>query len=65
MHNPSHFSKGDIIRSIYSGKIYQVVEPNKSGIAKLECDGYVTDWNAHNNAHFEKVEIGSQLNLFL
>lgn len=52
------FNKGDIIRDIHSGHIYEVIEPDKRGMGKLrDVDtNEIRTPNAHNNAHYEKYE---------
>jgi hypothetical protein len=62
--NPYKFKKGDMITSIYSGRVYEVVEPDKKGMAKLKEleTGFITDWNSCNNPHFELMK--PQLELF-
>jgi hypothetical protein len=53
--NPYEYNKGDKIRSIYTRLQYQVIEPDKKGMANLKNlkSGEVEDWNACNNPHFE------------
>jgi hypothetical protein len=62
--NPSHFKKGQMVVSVYSGTDYEIIEPDKKGMAKLmELDtGLITVWNAHNNTHFNSMN--TQLKLF-
>lgn len=65
MRNPIEFENKDVIQSVYSGKIYTVLDNGrKSGMAFLAINGRIEKWNSCNNAHFTKVEIGTQLNLF-
>ena len=65
MDNPIEFTNGSFIRSVYTGKVYKLLDNGiKSGMAFLEIDGRIEKWNSCNNAHFTKVEIGTQLNLF-
>lgn len=57
-HHTKDFNKGDIVRDIYRGHIYEVIEPDKRGMGHLrnvDTDEIET-LNAHNNAHFEKYE---------
>lgn len=56
MKNPKDFKIGDIIRNVYTGRIYEVIEPDKHGMAKLKTDNSIQDWNAYNNCKFEKAE---------
>jgi hypothetical protein len=55
--NISKFKNGDIIKSVYSGLEYEVVEANKRGMAKLKNlkTGKTEPWNADNNPHFVKA----------
>lgn len=64
MNNPIHFNKGDFVRSFYSEKHYEVIEPDKRGMAiLLDVEtGRKEDWNSCNNPHFEKQT--PQLKLF-
>ena len=64
MNNPISFKQGDFIRSVYDLKVYEVIEPDKKGMAKLlntETNG-IENWNSCNNPHFLKQE--KQLQLF-
>lgn len=56
--NPKDFKKGELAQSIFTGKIYEVVEPDKKGMAKLinTGTGIKEDWNACNNPHFKKFD---------
>lgn len=62
--NLFEFKEGDIIGDKYSDNHYQVIEPDKSGMAKIRelSDGGVEDWNAYNNNRFYKMK--GQLSLF-
>lgn len=62
--NPVNFKPKDFIISVYTGKVYEVIENDKNGMAKLlnTQTGIEEDWNASNNPHF-KLTI-SQLQLF-
>ncbi len=62
--NLFEFKKGDIIGDEYSDNHYEVIEPDKSGMAKIRklSDGGVEDWNAYNNDRFYKMK--GQLSLF-
>jgi len=57
MLNPCCFTAKDFIESIYSGKVYQIIEPNKKGMAKLKNieTELVENWNSCNNPHFKKL----------
>lgn len=53
--NPSDFDKGTYIQSVHTAKVYEIIEPNKKGMAVLiNEDGQKEDWNALNNSHFVK-----------
>ncbi|MFP4462195.1 MAG: hypothetical protein ACLFQE_08365 [Thermotogota bacterium] len=53
MKNPKDFTPGQLIRSIYTGHIYTVIDPGLKGLAKLRTQaGGIQTWNAFNNAHF-------------
>ena len=60
--NPKDFSKGDIVKFIggerHDGRLYEIVEPDKGGMAKLKdlSTGETRDYNAYNNPYFEKQE---------
>lgn len=63
--NPIVFKLGDTIQSVYDCKIYEVVDPDKKGMAKLrnvETNG-LENWNSCNNPHFKIFE--GQLRLTL
>ena len=62
--NLFEFKEGDIIRDKYSDNHYEVIESDKSGMAKIRkiSDGGVEDWNAYNNNRFYKMK--GQLSLF-
>ena len=62
--NLFEFKKGDIIGDRYSDNRYEVIEPDKSGMAKIRklSGGGVEDWNAYNNNRFFKMK--GQLSLF-
>lgn len=62
--NLFEFKKGDIIGDRYSDNHYEVIEPDKSGMAKIRklSGGCVEDWNAYNNNRFYKMK--GQLSLF-
>lgn len=54
--NPCNFSQGELIKSVYTGKLYTVIEPDKNGMAKLKNEyGEIETWNACNNPHFKKA----------
>lgn len=57
-YNPSVFSPGDKIASVYTGIHYTVIESDNRGMAILLNDSTnsMEDWNAHNNSHFYKLE---------
>ncbi|MCR5266789.1 MAG: Eco57I restriction-modification methylase domain-containing protein [Cyanobacteria bacterium RUI128] len=57
-HHTKDFNKGDIIRDIYRGNVYEVIDPDKRGIGHLrDVDtNEIFTINADNNAHFEKYE---------
>lgn len=61
--NPIEFNPGELIMSIYTGKIYEVYS-HKNGMSKLEnkTTGRLEDWNSYNNPHFTKAQ--NQLTLF-
>ena len=52
--NPCDFAEGSLVRSVYSGLVYQITQHYKNGM----CNMYQTDfrknenWNACNNPHF-------------
>ena len=53
--NPGEFNSGDVIQSVYSNKVYKVVErENRRGISILRnlFTGNDEMWNSHNNRHF-------------
>lgn len=54
MKNPIEFSIGTIIKSVYSGKVYEVARFSKNGMCDLRNldNGCLEKWNAHNNRHF-------------
>jgi DNA repair protein RadC len=55
--NPREFKAGDFVKSVYDGKIYEVIEPDNKGMAKLRNEaGTIEPWNAYNNAHFVKYD---------
>ena len=56
MKNPKDFNVGDKIVNVYSGRVYEVIEPDKHGMAKLKIGNAIQDWNAYNNSKFEKAE---------
>lgn len=62
MNNPIEFKPGELIMSIYTNKMYEVIE-HKNGISKLHNiqTGIIENWNSNNNAHFVKQ---NQLQLF-
>ena len=62
MNNPIEFKPGESIMSIYTNKMYEVIE-HKNGISKLYNiqTGIIENWNSNNNAHFVKQ---NQLQLF-
>lgn len=64
MNSPTHFQENQLIQSVYSLKIYQVIVSDKAGMAKLLNinSGRVEDWNACNNPHF--IATDGQLKLF-
>lgn len=53
-YNPAHFKKGDFVIDKYRRDIYEIIEPDKRGMAVLENikTKWRQDYNAHNNAHF-------------
>lgn len=62
--NPIKFEPNTVVKSIYSGLIYIIVDPGLKGMAKLKNDyGFIEDWNSCNNAHFIEV-YDFQLKLF-
>ncbi len=62
--NPKDFKNFDFIQSKYSGKIYEVIESDKSGMSKLKNTetGGIEKWNSCNNPHFFKCEHQLQFN---
>jgi len=34
--SPSHFKKGDIVRDVYRNNFFEIIEPDKKGMAKLK-----------------------------
>ena len=52
--NPCKFSKGDTVTDIYDSKMYQVIEPDKRGMAKFKNidNGLLVNWNSCNNRRF-------------
>ena len=48
------FSEGSLVRSVYSGIVYQVVRHTKNGMCVVKRLDINTEecWNAFNNAHF-------------
>lgn len=57
-YNPIQFKSGDTIQSVYDSKVYEVIEPDKKGMAKLkniETLG-IENWNSCNNPHFKIFE---------
>ena len=54
MKNPIEFPIGAIIRSVYSGEVYEVARFNKNGMCDLRNldSGCLEGWNAYNNRHF-------------
>lgn len=65
MLNPINFNKGDFLRSVYSDKYYEVIEPDKRGMATLYDieTGRSETWNSCNNPHFEKKQPQLKLEL--
>ena len=63
---PANFKIGDMVQSVYSGLLYEIVEPNKNGMAKLKNirTGQVEDWNAENNPHFKQLDKGGQVRMY-
>jgi len=63
MKNPIDFTPGQLIKSVYSGHIYTVIDPGLKGLAKLRTQtGGIETLNAFNNAHF--VLFDGQLTIF-
>jgi hypothetical protein len=64
MNTPIEFKKQDFIKSVYSNKIYEVMEPDKKGMAILRNTetNRKENFNACNNPHFVKQE--NQIKLF-
>ena len=56
MKNPKDFKKGDVIIDVYSNRVYEVIEPDKHGMAKLKIENYTKVLNAYNNPRFEKAD---------
>lgn len=58
--NPHEFKPGDRISDVHKGTLYQVVEADKRGMAKLRNleTGKVEDWNAYNNKRFAPAPEG-------
>lgn len=55
--NHTHaFNKGEIVKDIYTGEVFEVVEPDKNGMGHLRNvdDDVVSTINAHNNARYIK-----------
>lgn len=53
--NPGEFNSGDVIQSVYSETVYEVIErENKRGISILRnlFTGSEETWNSNNNRHF-------------
>lgn len=51
--NPKDFKPGDIIQDIFTGEPYEVMEPDKRGMATLkDAVGVLTHLNAYNNPRF-------------
>lgn len=56
--NPCEFPEGSIVRSVFSGIIYQITKHYRNGM----CNMYRPDiranenWNACNNRHFISVD---------
>ena len=63
MDNPIEFKHKDIIESVYSNKLYKVIEPDKKGMAILLNieTGLKENWNSCNNPHF--IKSSNQLKL--
>lgn len=63
MNNPIEFNPGQLIISIYTNKMYEVLE-HKNGMSKLYNleTGIIENWNSNNNQHF--VKQSNQLQLF-
>lgn len=58
-HNPSCFPLGSYIKSVYSGKVYQITQFYKNGMRNL-YQPYLNsneNWNDCNNPHFVRVDI--------
>ena len=62
--NLYEFSAGDMVGDVYTGEHYEVLEPDKKGMAKIRnvSDGKLEEWNAYNNNRFYKLK--GQLSLF-
>ena len=55
--NPIEFPEGTFIRSVYTGKIYQITKHFPNGMCNLCLNGiHNENWNTCNNAHFERYE---------
>lgn len=55
--NPIAFPEGTFIRSVYTGKIYQITKHFPNGMCNLCLNGiHNENWNARNNPHFERYE---------
>ena len=63
MRNPIDFKPEQIVMSVYSNKVYMIME-HKKGMSKLLNveTGRIENWNSCNNPHF--TEANAQLKLF-
>lgn len=63
--NFDEFRPGYIARDIYTGVHYEVIEPDKRGMAKVEnvVTHDISKWNAYNNNRFERLK--GQLEMFV
>ncbi len=57
--HPVHFENGSIVKDIYDGNVYKILENDKRGMAKLENveTGEISSINAHNNARYIQHQI--------
>lgn len=55
--NLNTFRRGDYVRDVYDGTVYEVINPDRNGMATIrDSSGSVKTLNAYNNPHYEAAE---------
>jgi len=60
--NPQDFQPGDVIKSVYTGERWKIVEIPRGGVGKMLSleNGRLQSWNFESNKHFVLEETATK-----